>query len=156
MQIELINNQRKTELDLKSIEKATSYIADKFDPDTGKSLNIIFVNDKEVKMLNKNHRDIDRVTDVLSFSYLDGLIEKDKDAYPSIIGEVYISPAIALKNALEQGEGWSLELEIILLIVHGILHIYGYDHEDNESRAVMYNIQNSLIFDIRNRNRDST
>ena len=106
---------------------------------------------RSIKELNRDYRNIDSVTDVLSFSYIKDSIRIEQDKSRSIIGEVYISPCTAQKNSRRQGEEWGLELEIILLIIHGILHIYGYDHEEEEEKAVMYGIQDSLVHDIRNR-----
>lgn len=156
MQVVLINNQNKTGFDSRALEKVSSYISNKFDPDSKKTLNIILVSDKEIKRLNHSYRNVDNATDVLSFSYLDDVMEKDMTARSTVIGEIYISPATAQKNASEQGEEWSLELEIMLLIIHGTLHIYGYDHKDDEEKAVMYNIQDSLMHDIRSKNWNST
>ena len=152
MQIELINNQNKIKFDLQSIEKAAAYISDKFDPDNNKSLNIIFLSDTGIKKLNKSYRNINRATDVLSFSYIEDSIYEEEGKNPSVIGEIYISPRTAQENSREQGKDWNLELEIILLIIHGILHIYGYDLIEEEDRTVMYNIQDSLIHDIRSKN----
>ena len=50
---------------------------------------------------------------------------------------------------LKQDENWNLNLEIILLITHGILHIYNYDHEEEKNRIDMENIQDSLVSDTR-------
>jgi probable rRNA maturation factor len=152
MQVELINNQNRIKFDLQIIKEAAAYISDKFDPDKNKSLNVVFLSDAGIKKLNKSYRNIDRSTDVLSFSYLGDTIDYGKSGRSCVIGEIYISPGTAQKNSAAQGKDWSLELEIILLIIHGLLHIYGYDHEEDEDKAVMYNIQDSLVHDIRSRN----
>jgi len=151
MRIEIINNQDKVRLDLRSIEKAASYILSKFDRDSNKSVNIIFLNDEEIKRLNRDYREIDSATDVLSFSYLEDSIDEGGSS-PAIIGEIYISPPSARKNALRQGKDWNTGLEILLLIMHGMLHIYGYDHEQEDDEAEMACIQASLMHDIRSKN----
>jgi probable rRNA maturation factor len=151
MQIELINDQESIEFDIHFVEKASCYAADRFDPDHNRQLNIIFVSDAGIKKLNTDYRNRAGVTDVLSFSYLKDILESpDRDSLP-VIGEIYIAPGVALENSRLQEEGWRLEHEIILLVIHGMLHIYGYDHEQEEERAVMYSIQDSLIHDIRGR-----
>ncbi len=154
MQTEIINDQDKVKFDFELIGRSSACISSKFDPDNNKSLNIIFVTSDEIQKLNKNYRNIDRSTDILSFSYLSGIDDAGAGDDPAVIGEIYISPEAALKNSRDQGEGWSLKLEIMLLIIHGMLHIYGYDHEDEEERAIMYNIQDSMIHDLRNKNRN--
>jgi len=154
MQTEIINDQDKVKFDFELIGRSSACLSSKFDPDNNKSLNIIFVTSDEIQKLNKNYRNIDRSTDILSFSYLSGIDDAGAGDDPAVIGEIYISPEAALKNSRDQGEGWSLKLEIMLLIIHGMLHIYGYDHEDEEERAIMYNIQDSMIHDLRNKNRN--
>jgi probable rRNA maturation factor len=149
MILELIDNQDKEKLDFKHLEAVCRYISRKFDPDNKKAVNIIFTDDGTMREMNREFRNIDRTTDVLSFSYLEDSIAQKQAGSQDIIGEVYISPAAARKNSSQQEGQWSFKLEIILLIIHGILHIFGYDHEKDEERVRMNNIQDSLIHDIR-------
>jgi probable rRNA maturation factor len=151
MILELIDNQDEEKLDFKYLEKVCRYISQKFDPDNEKVINIIFIDDKSMKDMNREYRDIDRTTDVLSFSYLEDSIGNEQAESKNVIGEVYISPATARKNSSQQEGSWNFGLEIILLIIHGILHIFGYDHEQDEEKAEMYNIQDSLIHDIQDK-----
>ena len=151
MHIELINNQDGVKLDLQGLGNICSYISGKFDTSDKQSLNIVFISDEKIRDLNKKYRNVDRSTDVLSFSYLEASIENKGKESPAVIGEVYIAPLTALKNSREQEGDWNFQLEIILLIIHGILHIYGYDHEQENEKAAMDNIQDSLIHDIRNK-----
>ena len=165
MKVTLINDQSKIKLDLDLIREVAAYISDKFDKDLKSELNIVFSDGKEIRKLNKKYRRIDRETDVLSFSYI-----SDKDKMISLgtsvantaiaastastsntntVGEIIICPEVAQSNVLKQDENWNLNLEIILLITHGILHIYNYDHEEEENRIDMENIQNSLVSDVR-------
>jgi len=149
MKIELINNQDEISLDLGLINEVSSYISSKFDLSPGNVLNIILSGAEEIRVLNRAYRSIDRETDVLSFSYLsDGEPFCAEDGYFTI-GEIYICPGVARENAKNQGQKWSLELEIVLLIVHGILHIYDYDHEEEDDRIEMENLQDCIVFDIR-------
>jgi probable rRNA maturation factor len=149
MILEILDNQEKEKLDFKHLEKVCRYISRKFDPDNERAINIIFIDDKSMRDMNREYRDIDRTTDVLSFSYLEDSIGKELAGSQNIIGEVYISPSTARKNSRQQEGSWNFGLEIILLIIHGILHIFGYDHERDEEKAEMYNIQDSLIHDIK-------
>jgi len=152
MQIKLINNQNKVKFDFKSIEKYSACVSNKFDSDNNESINIIFVTSSKIQKLNKSYRNIDRSTDVLSFSYLCGIEDTGAAAGPIVIGEIYISPEVAHDNSIEQEDDWDIDQEIMLLIIHGMLHVYDYDHEDEEEKAVMYNIQDSMIHYIRNKN----
>ena len=96
-------------------------------------LNVVFVNDQYIRALNKAYRDKDAPTDVLSFSY--GLDD--------LIGEVYISVEMAARQAKEYKH--PLSDELIRLIVHGILHIHGYDHEENEAYKKMLEVEKKVL-----------
>lgn len=104
------------------------------------NISIIFVDLKEIQRLNKEYRDVDTPTDVLSFNY-------DSD---SLLGEVYVCEGYIQKNT----KTVPLNEEIVRLIVHGILHLYGYDHKtefidiNQPNLENMYIIQESIVKDI--------
>ena len=150
MKIELINNQDKVGLDLGLIEKVSTYVSNKFDLSPDNAINIILSDISEIRKLNEVYRNISRTTDVLSFSYLSdrGSLHGKDPLFT--IGEIYICPEVAKENAKNQDQNWSLDLEIILLVIHGILHIYDYDHEEDDNRIEMENLQECIIVDIRN------
>ncbi|MDP3011527.1 MAG: rRNA maturation RNase YbeY [Candidatus Hydromicrobium sp.] len=149
MKVTLINNQSKIKLDLDLIKEVAAYISDKFDKDLKSELNIVFSDGKEIRKLNKKYRGIDRETDVLSFSYISDKDKISPGASTYTVGEIIICPEVAQSNILKQDENWNLNLEIILLIIHGILHIYNYDHEEEKNRIDMESIQDSLVSDTR-------
>ena len=107
---------------------------------------LVFVNDDEMRKINREHRGIDKATDVLSFPY--------EQVPGGLMGSVVISTDTASRVASELGH--SIECEIALLFLHGILHILGYDHEidDGQMRGKEkeviehFNLPDSLI--IRN------
>ena len=86
---------------------------------TGKDVELILTTDEEIRQLNKLHRNIDKPTDVLSFPL------ENLPGMP--LGSVVISTDTAKKGAEEFGH--SVEDEIKLLFIHGMLHLLGYDHE---------------------------
>ncbi|MBQ8374208.1 MAG: rRNA maturation RNase YbeY, partial [Clostridia bacterium] len=100
----------------------------------------IFVDEEEIRRLNRELREIDKVTDVLSFPALDGIKgrEIEKSEFPFEIdedGNLFIgSIAVCIKRAREQAEeyGHSFERELHYLLVHGVLHCLGYDHMTDE------------------------
>ena len=149
MKVTLINDQSKIKLDLDLIREVAAYISDKFDKDLKSELNIVFSDGKEIRKLNKKYRRIDRETDVLSFSYISDKDKRSPGASTYTVGEIIICPEVAQSNILKQDENWNLNLEIILLIIHGILHIYNYDHEEEKNRIDMESIQDSLVSDTR-------
>ena len=80
---------------------------------------LVFVNDDEMRKINREQRGIDKATDVLSFPY--------EQVPGGLMGSVVISTDTASRVASELGH--SIECEIALLFLHGVLHILGYDHE---------------------------
>ncbi|MDY6188531.1 MAG: rRNA maturation RNase YbeY [Campylobacter sp.] len=80
---------------------------------------LVFVNDDEMRKINRSQRGIDKATDVLSFPY--------EQVSGGLMGSVVISTNTASRVAGELGH--SIECEIALLFLHGVLHILGYDHE---------------------------
>lgn len=84
---------------------------------------IIFIDDKQMHKLNKSYRGIDNTTDVLSFAYEDN--EVLKSDFRSL-GEIFISIPKMEEQAIEYGHSKARELSF--LVVHGLLHLLGYDH----------------------------
>ena len=93
-------------------------------------VSVTLVNDKQIKELNKIYRNTDRVTDVLSFPMGEnGKYDTDPNNGAKILGDIVIS----METAVEQAErfGHSLQREVGYLTAHSMLHLLGYDHEDN-------------------------
>ena len=84
---------------------------------------IIFIDDKKMQELNKTYRGIDRTTDVLSFAYEDN---ESKNYEYRLLGEIFVSIPKMEEQAKEYGHSYVRELSF--LVVHGILHLLGYDH----------------------------
>lgn len=94
-------------------------------------LDLLLVNDPEMKTINLNRRNKDKTTDVLSFPLIDlALLIPEQD-----LGEIVISIDFLEKQALEVGH--SNTEEFYRLLVHGILHCLGYDHETTETDAIL-------------------
>jgi probable rRNA maturation factor len=87
-------------------------------------LSIALVGDREIRELNRRHRDRDRATDVLSFSLVDGEWAGFRGA---LLGDVVISLETAARQA--QNRHRSLNEETARLLIHGVLHLLGHDHE---------------------------
>ena len=110
-------------------------------PASNCQLSVTFVSPEEIHELNRDYRGVDRVTDVLSFpqyeadelSYYAGNPDETPDEL--MIGDV----VICLEKAKSQAEeyGHSLERELIYLFTHSVLHLLGYDHEEDEDKSVM-------------------
>ncbi len=101
---------------------------------------LTFVEPEKIRELNRNFRNVDSVTDVLSFES-DG--EIDPETGKEYLGDI----VICVKQAETQAEqsGHSLENEIALLEIHGLLHLLGYDHANDEQREEMWKYQNGYL-----------
>lgn len=108
-----------------------------------------FVSEEEIKKLNNEHRQIDKVTDVLSFPMTEikqgEKIEKYKEDF---FDSVYLGDiAICIKRAREQAKeyGHSYQRELCFLALHGFLHIMGYDHMTKEDEKVMMTLAEKIL-----------
>ena len=110
-------------------------------------LSVTFVSIKKIREINRDYRNIDRPTDVISFAYLDDKSEivnvDDNNCFPTDIGELYICYKVAEKNAKKYGN--SLSRELNFLFVHGLLHLLGYDHMTKEDEEVMFGLQDDIL-----------
>jgi probable rRNA maturation factor len=96
----------------------------------GAELSIAFVDDKKMAELNAQWRDVDAPTDVLAFP----MDEPDSEVpHAPILGDVVISAERAAEQAAQ--EGHPLEREIDVLLIHGVLHLLGFDHEGSAEGA---------------------
>ncbi len=121
--LEIINNQRKVKVDTQSFNKFAERAVQKISETDGKFVTIAFVSDKKMRLLNKTFRCRDATTDVLSFPFESEEFERDKNN----LGDIFISLEQAERQARENN--LDFETEIRQLILHGILHLCGFDHE---------------------------
>ena len=152
MRVILINRQDKIGLDLNLFKKVSGYVSDKFNNNKNTELNIVFIQKDEISQLNKKFRKKDNPTDVLTFSYQGDSTEFNVQKGFKTAGEIIISPEVASDN-IQPGKivpksDWNFNKEIALLIIHGLLHIFDYDHESKEDGIKMENTQNSLLNDV--------
>ena len=109
-------------------------------------LSVTFVDNKFIHQLNREYRNVDRPTDVISFAFLDGDEQRDEKLHgkgPVPLGDIYISVEKAKEQAEEYGH--PLERELSFLFVHGLLHLLGYDHMTKEDEAVMFKLQDEIL-----------
>jgi len=109
-------------------------------------ISLVFVDDKEIKKLNRSYRDKDVPTDVLSFPLCPVLEDEPKIVEGEaviLLGDIVISLETALRQAEEFGH--SLEREVSYLVVHGLLHLLGYDHLAEEDKRIMREREEELL-----------
>lgn len=109
-------------------------------------IDVSLVDDETIHQINRNYRNVDRVTDVISFAFND-----DKDPNDQInslevqkmLGEILICLPQAKRQAAEIGN--TLERELSFLFTHGLLHLLGYDHMTPEDEAIMFPLQEKIL-----------
>ena len=102
-------------------------------------LNIRIVAEDEMSELHVKWMDLPGPTDVMSFP-MDELKPNSKSEGPGVVGDIVLCPAFAEKNGKQ-----SLEMELELLTVHGVLHLLGFDHEDIAEEKAMFKLQDELL-----------
>ncbi len=103
--------------------------------------NVIIINNEKIREINREYRNIDRETDVISFALEDEKSFNRTDI--RILGDIYISIDKARSQALEYGH--SFKRELYFLAVHGFLHLLGYDHMKKEDEEVMFKKQEEVL-----------
>ncbi len=98
-----------------------------------KVINIVLVTNEKIKELNREYREKDEVTDVLTFP-------SDEE---NELGDVFISVYKTLEQAKEYGH--SFERELAFLVIHGFLHAIGFDHQDSSEAERMFTMQRTIL-----------
>lgn len=133
-------NQTKEKIDLDYIEKLSDFALQKENVDNG-IVNIILVSKEEIHKINKEYRNVDRPTDVISFALEEN--EELSFEFGRLLGDIYICVPIMKSQAIEYGH--SEKRELSFLVVHGLLHLLGYDHMEKEEEKVMFEKQELIL-----------
>lgn len=102
---------------------------------------VILIRSKAIQKLNKQYRNIDKSTDVISFAIQDSeelMLDDTLD-----IGDIYINVDSAVSQALDYGH--SIRREFCFLFIHGLLHCFGYDHMNEKDEKIMFELQNKIL-----------
>jgi probable rRNA maturation factor len=121
--LKIINNQRKIKINSKPFKEFAEKAVQKISETGGKPITIVFVSDRKMRLLNKTFRGKNATTDVLSFPFETEAFEVDENN----LGDIFISLEQAERQAIENN--LDFETEIKQLVLHGILHLCGFDHE---------------------------
>ena len=141
--IEIFNQ---TEEDIKELETVKKVLLSACEKEklNNTSFNLIIVDNNYIHELNKNYRNIDRETDVITFA----LEDDDSLVLPEdirILGDIYISIDKARSQAEEYNHSFLRELSF--LAVHGFYHLLGYDHMTKEEEEIMFKKQEEVLSD---------
>ncbi|MFC7364807.1 MULTISPECIES: rRNA maturation RNase YbeY [Bhargavaea] len=110
-------------------------------------VSVTFMDDESIRTINRDYRDKDRATDVISFA-LEESVEGEMaingpEGMPRLLGDILISTETADRQAGEYGH--SREREIGFLALHGFLHLLGYDHMNEEDERTMFGRQDEIL-----------
>ena len=142
--VEVFNRQRLHKIERSSLAALANAVLKKINRSEC-SATITLIRDGEMQRLNFNYRGIDKPTDVLSFAYQEDLSDNDPNHNPAELGDCVISVETAGRYAQEQNISFATEIN--WLVIHGILHLAGYDHEtDNgEMRRLEKRLRKELL-----------
>ena len=135
-----IFNETTEELDLKFLKQLIDYALEykKLDKVI---FNVIFVDNEKIRKINREYRQIDKETDVISFALEDN--EEIKFEFGRLLGDIYISVTKMKQQAKEYGH--SEKREMAFLTIHGLLHLLGYDHMNKNDEEVMFKEQELIL-----------
>lgn len=137
----IINNDNNYNID-EDIKAAAKELAKLILSEEGLStdyeISLSFVSDVEINELNRDYRNINKVTDVLSFPLIEDFTKKE-----TMLGDIVISYDTAKRQSEEYGH--SLKREILFLICHSMLHLLGYDHMNKEEEEDMFSKQEHYL-----------
>ncbi|WP_251574704.1 rRNA maturation RNase YbeY [Limosilactobacillus agrestimuris] len=135
---------------LELIKKLIDFAGEKLELADNTEISVTLVNNPEIRELNSQYRHVDRATDVLSFAAEESgdetpiIMEPELAAeLPANLGDLFIS----VDKVAEQAKflGHSFERELGFLVVHGFLHLNGYDHEKPEDEKKMFSLQREIL-----------
>ncbi|MCR5067544.1 MAG: rRNA maturation RNase YbeY [Erysipelotrichaceae bacterium] len=108
------------------------------------AVSVIFVTDRRMHQINRDYRGVDRTTDVISFALADN--NEENDYIPAELGDIFINVDAADRQADEYGH--SVKRETCFLFTHGLLHLCGFDHQNEEDERKMIAYQKRILDDI--------
>jgi len=143
-EIEVLNRQRLHRIERDTVARLSRAVLDRIGREEA-AVTIIFIRDRAMRELNRNYRGIDRATDVLSFGYHEASDGLEPMTQADHLGDIVISVETAAKYARELSLQFAREIEH--LVIHGTLHLAGYDHEtdDGEMNRLERKLRKELL-----------
>ncbi len=142
MQISVLSHREPEPLDLTAFERLAAFVLEREEAPDAVELSVAVVEIAEMTELNERYRGKEGPTDVLSFE-CDDPCAVVSPGEPVALGDVVIAPEVAEAQAAEYGH--TVEQELNLLLVHGVLHLLGYDHEDDDDALAMQSRERALL-----------
>ena len=139
-----IRNETTAVVDEREFVELSRFVFEAMHLHPATEMSIIFVDEEAMEKLHVQWLDLPGPTDVMSFP-MDELTPgtPEHPAAEGLLGDVVLCPSVAAKQAAESGH--SAAEEMLLLTVHSILHLLGYDHMEEDERTVMFDLQRKLL-----------
>lgn len=141
MQVRVTSHREPEALALEAFERLGAFVLEMEEVPATAELSVAIVDVEEMAHLNERYRGVPGPTDVLSFGCDDPCPAGSDE--PITLGDVIIAPEVAERQAAELGS--TVEAELNLLLVHGVLHLLGYDHEADADATVMQARERALL-----------
>jgi len=142
MKLEIVQNKQSENLDISNLSVDLNLIlsaaVDLLKIKQSNSISLSFLSQKEIQSLNNEFRSKNKPTDVLSWGYIDDLLLPHE-----LAGDIYVCLDIAKNQASEKKH--SLNYEILFLFSHGLLHVFGYDHQNDQEENEMNDLQQAIL-----------
>lgn len=143
MEIDVRNKCKSNIITTHRLKKITNNVLKLILDEKGRSsaeVSVVYVDDGDMRNLNRNYRGMNKSTDVLAFPMNDG---KFAAINPDLLGDIVISVPTARKQS--EAHDQSLERELSVLLVHGLLHLLGYDHETDVTEKHMKELEGEFL-----------
>ena len=146
----LIKNFTKNKLDQKYLNKIADETLRVVEFKKPVEISLVITGEKRIRSLNKKYRKINKITDVLSFGFADGLHNSAEIMEPTIVpneiiylGEIFICYPQAVRQARQKNN--TTKKESAILLIHGILHLLGYNHEGDYEDSEMKILEEKIL-----------
>src|SRR3954471_2344308 len=145
-----VNNETGYDCDEHELVRISRYVLDELRVHPQAELSIVLVDEAAMEQLHLQWMDLPGPTDVMSFP-MDELRPGKEDEEPSqgLLGDIVLCPEVAKRQGEEAPTKHSMDEELQLLTVHGVLHLLGYDHGEADEKAEMFGLQKTILDDWR-------
>ena len=138
-------NEQDIPVDHDRLSALAAHTLEAEDVDDAAELSILFVTPEHMRRLNSHFAGDNYPTDVLAFPMMEG--EQDEEEGGPLLGDVVVCPDVARRNAERYGHG--VDDELAVLVVHGTLHLLGYDHQRTQDKEAMERRQREILASFR-------
>jgi len=145
----LIKNQQKIiKINQRKIKGIIKIALQHLKADEKTEISLLFTDDKFIRLLNHKYRGINKSTDVLSFSLREGSVKMPGSESDKLLGDIIISLETAQRQA--DNLNHSMEKELTVLLIHGLLHLTGYAHEEDKDYKIMREKESEILENLGN------